>query len=148
GQGDQANPGKAQAEGFLEQRIDGRKQRLNRVVEQMAKAQGKQNAQRGILPGTDGGTCRRGFIRGYALADEDFSFQEKQKSPATFSGAGLKKTGFKLFSFALPPGPPCVDGVEALPNDSGQQAIRRREASGGAARGKTAGRLQDHAMAH
>src|SRR5215469_17321229 len=37
GQRDQADLGKTQAKGFLEQRIDGWKQRLNSVVEQVAK---------------------------------------------------------------------------------------------------------------
>src|SRR5581483_4276120 len=48
GQCDQADLGETQAKRLLEQRIDGRKQRLHGVVEQMAKAQGKQNAQLGI----------------------------------------------------------------------------------------------------
>jgi hypothetical protein len=70
------------------------------------------------------------------------------KNPATFSGAGLKKMGFRLFSFALPTGRPPYQGrVRGLNNECGYEAMRNNGNRGGA-RGKTAGAFQHHSVAH
>jgi len=68
------------------------------------------------------------------------------KKPCHLSGAGLKKTGFKLFSLALPPGPPYQGRVQVLNNECGYEAIRNN-GNRGRARGKNAG-LQHHWVAH
>src|SRR5437763_13578473 len=79
GQSDQANLRKAQAERFLEEWIDGRKQRLHGVVEQMAKTQREQDAQRGILQGRGGLGCgRRSSF--FCAVHEELRFHGPQKT--------------------------------------------------------------------
>src|SRR5215471_9075567 len=75
-----------------------------------------------------------------------FRFSRETKNPATFSGAGLKKTGFKLFSFALPAGPPYQGRVQILNNGCGYEAIQKNS-NRGTTRGKSAV-LQHHSVAH
>jgi hypothetical protein len=70
---------------------------------------------------------------------------KETKNPATFSGAGLKKTGFKLFSFALPASRPYQVGGQVLNNGCGYEAIRKNGNRGGT-RLKSAG-LQHHSVA-
>ena len=49
GQGNQADLGETQLEGFLQERVDRREQRLDHVVEEMAEAQRPQYRKRGLL---------------------------------------------------------------------------------------------------
>src|SRR5215471_11862907 len=53
-----------------------------------------------------------------------FRFSRETKNPATFSGAGLKKTGFKLFSFAPLAGRPSQGGRQVLNNKCGYKITR------------------------
>jgi hypothetical protein len=59
------------------------------------------------------------------------SVSRETKNPATFSGAGLNKTGFKLFSFALPSSRPYPGGVKVFNNECGYEAIRWNGNPGG-----------------
>jgi hypothetical protein len=69
------------------------------------------------------------------------------KNPATFSGAGLKKTGFRLFSFALPASRPYQGGVHVLNNKCGYEGMRKNGNRGGTV-AKSAGCFQRHSVAH
>jgi hypothetical protein len=51
------------------------------------------------------------------------------KSPATFLGAGLGKTGFRLFSFALPASRPYPDDREAMGTNGDGSRMRGKGAS-------------------
>jgi hypothetical protein len=82
----------------------------------------------------------------YAVHDLGFGFKGR-KNPATVSGAGLKKTGFILFSFALLAGRPYQGGVQVLNNKSGDEAMRKNS-NRGRTRGKRAGLFQHHSVAH
>ncbi|HZR21063.1 MAG TPA: hypothetical protein VFE51_27515 [Verrucomicrobiae bacterium] len=77
----------------------------------------------------------------------EVSVSRETKNPAPFSGAGRKKTGFKLFSFALPACRPYRGGVQELNNKCGYGGIRKNGSRGGAG-GETAGIFLHHLVAH
>src|SRR5262245_34626187 len=74
--------------------------------------------------------CTERTARGIGVVSVSFTafmvgVSRETKSPATFSGAGLKKTGFKLFSFALPAPRPYQDGIRVFNKNCAHDAIRK-----------------------
>jgi len=69
------------------------------------------------------------------------------KNPATFSGTGLKKTGFRLFSFALPASRPYQGVVQVLNKKCGYEGMQKNGNRGGTVV-KSAGCFQRHSVAH
>jgi hypothetical protein len=75
------------------------------------------------------------------------SGSRKTKNPATFSGAGLKKTGFKLFSFALAANRAYQGGVQVLNNNCGYKMMPNN-GNRGRTRCKSACLFPHHSVAH